>query len=81
LGILSQHDKDGKWRLIAYRSKTMKPAECNYDVHDKALLVIVQVLEEWRRYLRGSGQHFKVLTDYKKLIMFTTGKEMTDQRI
>jgi len=64
-GILSQHDEDGRWRPIAYRSKTMAPAECNYDVHDKELLAIVQALKEWRRYLRGSGQHFKVLTTTK----------------
>jgi len=80
-GILSQHDEDGKWRPIAYRSKTMAPAECNYDVHDKELLAIVQALKEWRRYLRGSGQHFKVLTDHKNLIRFTTTKELTDRQI
>ena len=45
-GILSQHDEDGKWRPIAYRSKTMPPAECNYDVHDKELLAIVQARKE-----------------------------------
>ena len=59
----------------------MAPAECNYDVHDKELLAIVQALKEWRRYLRGSGQHFKVLTDHKNLIRFTTTKELTDQQI
>jgi len=80
-GILSQHDEDGKWRPIAYGLKTMAPAECNYDVHDKELLAIVQALKEWRRYLRGSGQHFKVLTDHKNLIRFTTTKELTDRQI
>jgi len=48
-GILSQQDGDGKGKPIAYRSKAMKPAECNYDVHDKELLAIVQALKEWRR--------------------------------
>jgi len=59
----------------------MAPAECNYDVHDKELLAIVQALKEWRRYLRGSGQHFKVLTDHKNLIRFTTTNELTDRQI
>jgi len=44
--VLSQHDEDGNGRLIAYRSKTMAPAECNYDVYDKELLAIVQALKE-----------------------------------
>jgi len=77
-GILSQHDEDGKWRPIAYQSKTIAPAEGNYDVHDKELLAIIPALEEWRRYLRGSGQHFKVLTDHKNLIRFRTTKELTN---
>jgi len=59
----------------------MAPAKFNYDVHDQELLAIVQALEEWRRYLRGSGQHLKVLTHHKKLIRFTTTKELTDRQI
>jgi len=77
-GILWQQDDDGKWNPIAYQSKTIKPAECNYDVHDKELLAIVQALKEWRHYLKGSRQHFRVLTDHKNLIRFTTTKELTD---
>jgi len=79
--ILSQQDEDGKWKPIAYRSKTMKPAECTYDVHHKELLAIVQVLKEWRRYLIGSRQHFRVLTDHQNLIRFTTSKELTGRQI
>jgi len=59
----------------------MKLAECNYDVHDKELLAIVQALKEWRRYLKGSGQHFRVLTDHQNLIRFTTTKELTGRQI
>jgi len=55
----------------------MKPAECNYDVHDKELLAIVEALKEGRPYLKGSGQHFRVLTDHQNLIRFTTTKELT----
>ena len=59
----------------------MKLAECNYDVHDKELLAIVQALKEWRPYLKGSGQHFRVLTDHQNLIRFTTTKELTGRQI
>jgi len=45
-GILSQPGKDGKLHPVAYRSKTMTKAECNYDVHDKELLAIVKALEK-----------------------------------
>jgi len=59
----------------------MKPAECNYNVHDKELLAIVQALKEWRRYLKGSGQHFRVLTDHQNLIRFTTTNELMERQI
>jgi len=59
----------------------MTVAECNYDLHDKDLLAIVQALKEWRPYLRGSWQHFRVLTDHKNPIRFTTTKELTDRQI
>ena len=36
-GILSQQCEDGKWRPVAYRSKTMQDTECNYDIYDKEL--------------------------------------------
>ena len=80
-GILSQHDDDWKWRPIACRSKAMAPAECNYSVHDKELLAIVQALKQLRQYLTESGQHFRVLTDNKTLLRFTTTKELTDGQI
>jgi len=47
-GRLSQQCQDGKWRPVAYRSKTMSDAECNHDIHDKELLAIVQAFHEWK---------------------------------
>jgi len=45
-GILSQQCQDGKCRQVAYRSKKLSDAECNYDIHDKELLAIVQAFHE-----------------------------------
>jgi hypothetical protein len=52
-GVLSQHGKDQHWHPIAYFSKTMAPAECNYEIHDKELLAIIHALEQWRAELEG----------------------------
>src|SRR5262249_350025 len=44
-GILSQKH-DNQWFPVAYFSKTMSPAECNYMIHDKEMLAIVKSLEQ-----------------------------------
>ena len=36
-GVLSQ-EQDGKWRLIAFLSRTMQAAKQNYKIYDKELL-------------------------------------------
>jgi len=79
-GILSQQCQDGKWRPVAYRSKTMSDAECNYDIHDKELLAIVQAFHEWKRYTRGNPKPIRVLIDHKNLVTFMTMKEQNERQ-
>ena len=45
--VLSQK-QNGKWKLRAFLSRTMQPAERNYEIYDKELLAIVEVLSKWR---------------------------------
>ena len=42
-GVLSQ-EQDGKWKPIAFLSRTMQAAEQNYEIYDKELLAIVEAL-------------------------------------
>jgi len=42
-GVLSQ-EQNGKWRPIAFLSRTMQAAEQNYKIYDKELLAIVEAL-------------------------------------
>jgi len=42
-GVLSQ-EQDGKWKPIAFLSRTMQPSEWNYEIYDKELLTIVEAL-------------------------------------
>ena len=79
-GILSQQCEDGKWRPVAYQSKTMQDAECNCDIHDKELLAIIQAFTEWKRYLRGSPKPVRVLTDHKNLVTFMKTKELSERQ-
>ena len=45
-GILSQYDENDILHLIAYFFKKHSPAECNYKIYDKELIVIICIFEE-----------------------------------
>ncbi|KAG5722479.1 hypothetical protein E4T56_gene2867 [Termitomyces sp. T112] len=52
--ILSQSDL-GDLRPVAFYTRSMIPAELNYDIYDKELLAIVEAFHQWRAYLEGSA--------------------------
>ena len=68
-GVLSQ-EQDGKWRPIAFLSRTMQAAEQNYEIYDKELLAIVEALAKWRQYLLDVVEPFEVWTDHENLKYF-----------
>jgi hypothetical protein len=70
-------DDEGSWRPVAYFSKTMAPAECNYEIHDKELLAIVRSLNEWRPELYSTHHKVRIFTDHKALEYFMTSKQLT----
>src|SRR6266536_2677299 len=68
-GVLSQRHGE-HWLPVAFFSKTMNPAECNYQIHDKEMLAIVKSLEEWRPELQRKQDRFEIYTDHKSLEYF-----------
>ncbi|SLM34528.1 t18348probable pol truncated-rice blast fungus magnaporthe gypsy retrotransposon [Lasallia pustulata] len=44
-GVLSQYDDNKVLHPVAFYSKNMVPAECNYEIYDKELLAIIRCLE------------------------------------
>jgi len=48
----------------------MQPAEQNYEIYDKELLVIVEALAKWRQYLLDTMEPFEVWTDHETLKYF-----------
>ena len=73
--VLSQ-EQDGHWHPIAFLSRSLSDTECNYDIFDKEMLVIIQALEEWRHYLQGAKEPFEIWTDHQNLKYFTTMKKL-----
>ena len=76
-GILSQ-PHNGEWLPVAYFSKRMTPAECNYEIYDKELLAIVKAFELWRPELEGraSDEKIKVITDHQNLEYYMSTKQL-----
>ncbi|EUC55812.1 Transposon Tf2-1 polyprotein [Rhizoctonia solani AG-3 Rhs1AP] len=74
--ILSQKNKEGKLCPVAYLSKTLTPAERNYEIYDKELLAIIRAFKEWRHLLEGTELPIQVLTNHKNLEYFTKGREL-----
>jgi len=44
IGEILFQEQEGKWKLIAFLSRTMQPAERNYKICNKELLAIVEAL-------------------------------------
>lgn len=75
--ILSQISSvDGKLHPVAFFSKSLSPAERNYEIHDKELLSIVRSLEEWRHFLEGADTPVEIWTDHANLIYFTKAQRL-----
>jgi len=68
-GVLSQEQK-GKWKPVAFLSRTMSLAKRNYKIYNKELLAIVKALDKWRQYLLDTVKKFKVWTDHENLKYF-----------
>ncbi|HEX4372953.1 MAG TPA: ribonuclease H family protein [Puia sp.] len=79
-GVYCQEDPDSKTRKprpIAFYSRQFHGAEINYDVYDKELLAIVQVMDTWRHYCQGAKHKVTIYSDHKNLTYFTTTKQLT----
>jgi len=63
-------EQDGKWKPIAFLSRTMQPVERNYEIYDKELLAIVEALSKWRQYLLDAMEPFEIWTDHENLKYF-----------
>ena len=75
-GVLSIRCKDGKWRPVAYISKSLNETKRNYEIHDKEMLAVIQCLEAWRHFLEGARSKFEVWTDHKNLEYFMSNQKL-----
>ncbi len=45
--VLSQYDNEEVLHSIVFYNKNMSSAECNYEIYDNELLIIIWAFEHW----------------------------------
>jgi len=80
-GILSQYDDEGTLHPMAYYSKNLSPAECNYEIYDKKLLAIIRAFEHWRPELELTELPIKMFTDHQALTPLMKDKELSRRQM
>ena len=64
--------------MIAYYSKKFSKIEQNYDIHDKELFAIIEVLKHWKQYCEKILK-FDIYINYKNLTHFLITKIFNQQ--
>ncbi len=70
VGAVLSQKQNGKWRPVAFMSKSLSVTERNYEIYDKELLAIMLALNEWCHYLMGAAVDFEIWTDHQNLQYF-----------
>ena len=78
--ILEQDDALGQSHPVTYYSKSLQPAECNYEIHDKELLAIIHILWHFCHYLQGNEHTTRIFLDHMNLQYFTTKQTLTQHQ-
>ena len=52
-GILSQPDDNSLLYFVAFYSKNLDPAKCNYNIYNKEFLTIICAFEKWQPELKN----------------------------
>jgi len=75
--VLSQYDDEEVLHSIVFYSKNMFFAECNYEIYDKKLLIIIQAFKHWWFKLKLTDISIKMFIDHQALISLMKDKELS----
>ncbi len=75
--VLSQYDDEEILHSIAFYSKNMFFAECNYKIYDKELLIIIWAFEHWWSELKLIDISIKMFIDHQAFTSLMKDKELS----
>ncbi len=79
--ILSQYDDERVLHSIAFYSKSMILAECNYHIYDKKLLIIIWCFKHWRFKLECIKLLIQMFINHQTLKTFMKNKQLTWRQV
>ncbi len=74
--VLSQYDEKNILHSVIFYSKNMILAECNYEIYDKELLIIIHCLKHWHLELKCMNISIKIFIDHLNLKYFMIIKKL-----
>ncbi len=75
--IFSQYDENEVLHSVAYFSKKHNSVECNYEIYDKELMIIVCAFEKWWSKLEDFIYSVEMITNHKTLEYFMSTKQLS----
>ncbi len=79
--VLSQYDDEDVLHSIVFYSKNMSFAECNYEIYDKELLIIIWAFEHWWFKLKLTDISIKMFIDHQALTSLMKDKELSRRQM
>ncbi len=79
--VLSQYDDEDILHSVIFYSKNMILAECNYEIYNKKLLIIICCLKHWHSELKCTDISIKIFIDHLNLKYFMTIKELIRRQV
>ncbi len=79
--VLSQYDDEDVLHLIVFYSKNMFSAECNYEIYNKELLIIIWAFEHWWLKLKLINISIKMFINHQVLISLMKDKKLSQQQM
>ena len=76
---LQQDFKDGR-HPVAYFSKSLLPAERNYNIYDRELLSIIYAIKAFRYMLLGAKHKILIQSDHNNLKYFKSARKITPRQ-
>ncbi len=79
--VLSQRENDDLIKSVIYFSKILSFVECNYEIYDKELLIIIKCFEQSQTKLQSMKSFINVFTDHKNLKYFMIIKKLNKRQV